>query len=933
MSSTSLTFPWSQPLLPQLVDHLTSRCSGAPWNLRNVLIVVPTQESGRRLREALAVRAKAHGTGLLAPSMYTPEQLVHGGGGHGVASDGDCLAAWCSVLLAADLQLFPDVFPQPAERRDGAWATAVATQISELQRDLRDHGLDCAAVAANVQDSEFEPLRWSQLADLEGQWRAVLDEMGLTPPLAAIHSRLSDTQPPTGLAKVVVAAVPDPAPLAVEMLSRWAQTMEVEIIVHGPPGEVAFDEWGRPLEASFAERHLEFGADGAIHPVRDAKGAGAAVCRLAAAYAGKPRTLAVATVEPGCRAAVGLALAAAGIGAHDPAGTPLPASGIGLLAASLLRLAQDPRPAAAAQVLRHPLIGHYVAAKGWGGDQASLLSALDKVLEQHLPNDLAAATRFAATGSEGLRPAIEWIAGIQRDLKNPGVAASLLRALGIIAAAFPRGAADGMAESAQKVAEVVGEAAEVEERFPGLPPDAAALLVLQAISRSRIFPVPAPGAVDLQGWLELSYEDSPHLVIVGANEGAVPERTRGSAFLPSSLRERLKIRGNRERLIRDRYLFEAFLASRRGSGRVDIVVPRIGADGEPLQPSRLLFCCADDQLVGRARTLFAELPPPAAAPARRSAWRLAPLPFAGLVPSSHSPSSLKAYLACPYRYYLSRILRSECVDTGLEEISALTFGNLCHDALQALGEEARLHDVEDANVLGDFLIEAFENAARKQLGAVDSFALRVQLEAGRARLRAAARVEAESRKEGWRILRCESQWTMTVGGFTFGGRIDRVDRHATTGAYRLLDYKTSDAGEPPAETHWVRAKDGEAHVLDDSLFDLEGRRTRWSDLQLPLYLLATKAEHGGSASAGYFVLPKTSADAAILLWSDLTPEHLAHAERCAIAAADAIARGRFWPPAEKTRGDEPSDYLFPDGIEANVAGDLVIGLATAKGSQ
>ena len=52
---------WSTPFLPVLVDHLLE--DGAA--LANTLIIVPTSQSGRILRESLAARA----TSLLAPTV------------------------------------------------------------------------------------------------------------------------------------------------------------------------------------------------------------------------------------------------------------------------------------------------------------------------------------------------------------------------------------------------------------------------------------------------------------------------------------------------------------------------------------------------------------------------------------------------------------------------------------------------------------------------------------------------------------------------------------------------------------------------------------------------------------------------------------------------------------------------------------------------
>ena len=107
------------------------------------------------------------------------------------------------------------------------------------------------------------------------------------------------------------------------------------------------------------------------------------------------------------------------------------------------------------------------------------------------------------------------------------------------------------------------------------------------------------GAIDLQGWLELPWEDAPHLVVTGMNDGFVPEVAQGHAYLPDSARRLLGLRHNDDRHARDAYLFSSLLACRRDYGRLDLVFGRLSATEEPLRPSRLLFACPPAELAER----------------------------------------------------------------------------------------------------------------------------------------------------------------------------------------------------------------------------------------------------------------------------------------------------------------------------------------------
>jgi len=65
--------PWDRPLLPQAVAWLARDWSGTgPLDLARWLVVVPTRQAGRRLREALAEHAAEAGQAVFPPRVVTP---------------------------------------------------------------------------------------------------------------------------------------------------------------------------------------------------------------------------------------------------------------------------------------------------------------------------------------------------------------------------------------------------------------------------------------------------------------------------------------------------------------------------------------------------------------------------------------------------------------------------------------------------------------------------------------------------------------------------------------------------------------------------------------------------------------------------------------------------------------------------------------------
>jgi hypothetical protein len=84
--------------------------------------------------------------------------------------------------------------------------------------------------------------------------------------------------------------------------------------------------------------------------------------------------------------------------------------------------------------------------------------------------------------------------------------------------------------------------------------------------------------VELLGWLELPLDDSPVLVLIGFNEGRIPESINADAFMPNSLRTRLELTDNRRRYARDAYALTAVMHSRR---RLVLIAGRTDVKGNP----------------------------------------------------------------------------------------------------------------------------------------------------------------------------------------------------------------------------------------------------------------------------------------------------------------------------------------------------------------
>lgn len=126
---------WARPLLPQATDFLAGGWEGkGPLDLSRVLVLVPTKQAGRRLREALADHAARRGQGVFAPRVMTPDALLNTQMDATVASRLDSLLAWCAVFRDLRLEEFREVFPVDPPLRNFSWTLRLAQEFTGLQR-------------------------------------------------------------------------------------------------------------------------------------------------------------------------------------------------------------------------------------------------------------------------------------------------------------------------------------------------------------------------------------------------------------------------------------------------------------------------------------------------------------------------------------------------------------------------------------------------------------------------------------------------------------------------------------------------------------------------------------------------------------------------------------------------------------------------------
>ncbi len=881
---------WDASPLPSAIAILTRPWAEmgfqGPLDLRGLLVLVPTRHAGRRLRAELARFAAEKKSAVLAGAIVTPEHLIPPR--PEAASDLLALAVLARLLCDRHADL-PALFPVAGADWSFAFALGIARQLQDVRRQL---------AAANRSAADLVPLaaaedqdRWSAISRLEQDLIQHLSRLGRPDPLQALRQAAITPPPSFPFSRIASLFIPDLPPVATCALQTLSASLPVDIHLSAPPSEAdRFDIFGRPVPDQWEQESLPFGQT-QIHVFDQAPDETDALADLLIAANHNHRALAVCTPDPDHARALERRLQMSGHPLYLPNGIPLESTSPGRLLSAWLALLRQRDYASTAAFLRHPDAQDGLLHRLGLDDASALLSALDQCQADHLPTSFHDLLAFARSSDPDgpLAAALDFLLARFDD-----PIASFLADLYEWRAPSP----DPLfVQAAQAVSDLLRSSDDTARLLHLSPADALDLLRC-ALSLQQVFPKPNSSALpETLGWLEVQWDSSPILLLADMREGVIPETRIGDAFLPDSLRQTAGLPGNREAFARDLFLARALLASRPPGG-VRFLYSRRAANQDPQLPSRILLACPPDELPARIDLLFGQpalrAPRPDAPPL--PALRLTPPACPpSLIPSRISVTAFRSYLACPFRFYLSQVLRMRPQDDGARELDPSGFGTLAHEALHLLASTPSL---DDETQLQSLLLAELDRLARRQFGPLPSFALQIQLDSLRQRLCAAAHLHAASVREGWRIVAAEETFEAPLDGMLLRARIDRIDRHLHDGRIRILDYKTTDAGPAPNETHY------------------QSRNKEWIDLQLPLYRFLYEQRHPDAAvSVGYFNLPKAVANAGISELDfasrdgDLYPSALQ-------TARDVIARiqsGLFWPPAPVRPDADDFSLLFSGG--------------------
>ena len=864
-----------------------------PIDLSHCAVLVPTSGSGRRLRAELVRLAAERGKGLLSPVVLTPMGLLGRAAGEKVAGRVDTLLAWTQVISEVSAENFPLLFSGFSDHR--ALASRIGQSLRELCALLAEAGLTPVSAHARGVSATQED-RWKELASLYEQYLQRLTAAGLEDSDAA-HIRVARMGiVPENIRHVIIAGVPDLNPLAEAYLRALEpEGMAVTVLIDAPNcREEQFDAWGRPDPTAWSQRFLPVRLEDfvvAADPVSEAQ----IVARLIGSVA-----VGVCVADSDLVPFHLRAMQKRGLKPYDPAGRPLAPFECATLARVWLAFASTGRVSELRTLAEHPVFLRLLCRESHLPATA-VLSALDELQTKILVETVDDAAAFIGEGGSSASSTRGLIAAVEKLRRTFGASGSLTGLPEFLRAVYTgREVAPSSAEGEALAA--LSNLLNTVLDSPLCRPDFAEQIFCEEMKNLAIFGPHADGDIDLNGWLEAQWLPHSSLIVSGCTEGALPARIAGHPFIPDSVRVDWRLHNNLERYARDTYVLHCLLAARK-QGAVKLTLCRVGADGEPAKPSRLLFRCSEAELSARVRKVFGPIAPLHTSKARERAWHLE-------IPSRPPPSSLQVtsfrdYLQCPLRFYLKHVLGMRRFESPKVEMDPLDFGSVLHETLEAFAREEVIRNTSNFREIEAFVLNELDAIFLNRFGRRLSLPLRVQQEGLCARLRQFARIQAAERGAGWRIrhgeLRFEEDRTLQLAGLPIIGRLDRVDVHEETGQWRILDYKTSAKRKSARSTH-----------LDSG----PGARemVQWRDLQLPLYRALAEFLWPGEPlppRVGYFLLPERIEESGI---DELVLDEalFASAKATAEIVAERISRGIFWPPGEVEFDDFPTLFLGED---------------------
>ncbi len=884
-----LFLSWDKPACHAVADRLLT----VEKNIYRHVVLVPTIESGRQLREQLAARSVNQ---AIFPPLVTPADRFLQDYQEDNAGNIEELAAWVMALSEGGIAAYPTLFPKQLPD-DFSCLLDVAVGMQKLRRNMASQGVNCEKAA---QTCGTDDERWPDIAKLTARYESRLKGWNLKDTAATMqkglipHNLLTQLKESGG--SIIVACVPDlTSPVCHALRHAEENGIPVQIWINAPQDEAAtFDDMGHPLPEVWNHRLIPL-TNAQITVTATPERLAEQTCRLIAEKSadGAP-DIALGVCDPDMNVALDAKLRDVGWGLYNPDGRAFAGTGMMDLLRSLAQGAEDEdRAEPLLRLTRSTLLCKSLGIE----NQQFYCATLDKIRQTYLPEKesylLACLTREPkyCPVYKAIQPIIEW----KKAMLTPGKLGEELKNW------LPQTEAAGVGDT--DALHVFTTAVNGLVRVQSLcrdfhVPDKALNLLIKSLQHSRIKSRRSgEAALDSLGWMEVHFRPEAHLILTGLNEGMVPEGKVSDQFMPEGLKQRLNINSLDSKKARDSFLLTALHHSREKNGSIHVALSRVSSKNDPLTPSGLLMRCPDEELPKRVELLFSEVTDvPAPLHYERGEWFLQPNGgwqkkdnIETLAPGyvnpwrtgerTFSPNILRKFLDCPLRFWVQQALNlsDKEISPNKDDMDSAELGNMMHKTLEDFCKKYHTATSASLHTMQDDITAMLDMRFHEQYGADALLPLIIQKRSMEARLLKFAELHRQDLNNGWNCIEFEKEvnnWEFN--GFRLNFRIDRIDRK-NNGEIRIIDYKTGKI-KNCSEAHLEKTTSPDMlTMLSPTLapYVILKAKTkkqefqRWKNLQLPIYVLWAMQEFGVQPQAGYYALPSSVGDIKYIQWDTL----------------------------------------------------------------
>lgn len=860
-------------------------------------VIAPTKDALRDIQFELARLAFENSKCALGGIVFlTPESFFN------IALSDNCLqpASKLESLIAMqhalkhmesdEREAIMANFEDPANAMQTA---ALAGQILRLRKLCAEAGASLADTANRlIGDSFFDSKKFAALAKIEKRFLENLKLLKKIDSSDALLQALKNPNQKLVNSRIFIASVPDAPAIFFRLLERLCAEFNANAKIYVLSDiESAFDEFGRPIAEYWQEKILDIRNEN-LRLSSDLHQQAKEVAFEASKIESPAKNLAIAAEVGESEQAIISELRAVGLDGFSPSGAKL-SDGIVFKFAQILRdYFEDPNFFNLSCLVKS---GPFLELLSKHFDRDFVFKVFDEFQSKHIALNLKSAIELSNRNSD----AHKLFEFLQGTLESEGEACDRIEASFNSVFSNLKTCDNTAIEAFDSISEALRVLRKCTKIF-GKSDIAESLRYILEFADERVFKESrGEEQIYIKNWLEIFWSRQEHIFLADFNDGKVPEKISADPFMTDSLRGKLGIRNSAFRHARDAYFLHTLLSCRD----VKFFIPKIDSNADALRPSRLLLQTGDKQLPKRAEILFMEVASPKSNTHFSKSWNLK-IPRVPL-PEHLSATDFKAYLDCPFEFYLRRILKLQTFDAFKAEADARDSGTLIHGALQRLAEVK----FSEPEKIEKFLLDALDAEFLKAFGKNPAPAVEFQKYFLGQRLKKAAQIESAHRQQGWEILDVETPCeNLQIGEFKIRGRIDRIDKNAL-GEYLIIDYKT---GEKIDERAGVSAAES-AHLKKSSKKS-EGEKI-WKDLQLPLYAEFVARKFGvKKVLCAYFTLPEAVSNADLKFW-EIDEETRNSALLKAEEIAEKISRREFAPAENSKLQSNFAPYFdFADSI-------------------